>query len=99
MGGMSQTAARSSPPKTLVPAVLGVFVIVAALVGILVLAAPTVTGVVRGSQWSDGALPSGVTVLDDEYPGVARMNAGLLQALRRAAAEAASEGIEIYVNS
>jgi D-alanyl-D-alanine carboxypeptidase len=96
---MSQTAARSNTPKTGVSAVLGLLVVVVAIVGILVLAAPTVTGVARGSQWSEGALPSGVTVFDDAYPGVARLDAGLLKALRRAATEAASEGIEIYVNS
>jgi D-alanyl-D-alanine carboxypeptidase len=47
----------------------------------------------------DGALPHGVTVFDDEYPGVANLDLALLQALREAATDAADEGIEIQVNS
>ena len=47
----------------------------------------------------DGLLPDDVTVFDDEYPGVARLDADLLAALRRAAAAAAHEGVDIVVNS
>src|SRR5919106_5827101 len=47
----------------------------------------------------DGLLPDGVTVFDDEYPGVANLDPDLLQALREAATDAADDGIEIYVNS
>jgi zinc D-Ala-D-Ala carboxypeptidase len=47
----------------------------------------------------DGALPDGVTVFDDEYPGVANLDPALLQALREAATDAADEGIEIQVSS
>jgi zinc D-Ala-D-Ala carboxypeptidase len=47
----------------------------------------------------DGVLPDGVTVFDDEYPGVAKLDADLLQALREAATDAADDGIELYVNS
>lgn len=47
----------------------------------------------------DGALPDGVTVFDDEYPGVANLDPDLLQALREAATDAAEDGIEFYVNS
>jgi D-alanyl-D-alanine carboxypeptidase len=47
----------------------------------------------------DGALPDGVTVFDDEYPGVANLDPDLLQALRDAAADAADDGVEIQVNS
>jgi D-alanyl-D-alanine carboxypeptidase len=47
----------------------------------------------------DGALPHGVTVFDDEYPGVANLDPALLHALREAATDAAEEGIEIQVNS
>ena len=47
----------------------------------------------------DGALPDGVTVFDDEYPGVANLDADLLRALRRAANDAADDGIELVVNS
>jgi D-alanyl-D-alanine carboxypeptidase len=48
---------------------------------------------------ADGALPDGVTVFDDEYPGVANLDPDLLQALREAATDAADDGIELYVNS
>ncbi|MDQ2660795.1 MAG: M15 family metallopeptidase [Actinomycetota bacterium] len=48
---------------------------------------------------ADGALPDGVTVFDDEFPGVANLDPDLLQALRDAATEAAAEGIQMTVNS
>ena len=48
---------------------------------------------------ADGALPDGVTVFDDQYPGVANLDADLLQALREAATDAADDGIEFEVNS
>ena len=47
----------------------------------------------------DGALPDGVTVFDDGYPGVANLDPELLRALREAAKDAADEGIEFHVNS
>jgi D-alanyl-D-alanine carboxypeptidase len=48
---------------------------------------------------ADGALPDGVTVFDDEYPGVANLDPDLLRALRKAATDAADDGVEYYVNS
>jgi hypothetical protein len=47
----------------------------------------------------DGALPAGVTVFDDEYPGVTNLDPDLLHALRTAATDAADDGIDFYVNS
>ena len=47
----------------------------------------------------DGALPDRVTVFDDEYPGVAKLDPDLLRALREAATAAADDGIELTVNS
>jgi D-alanyl-D-alanine carboxypeptidase len=47
----------------------------------------------------DGALPDGVTVFDDEYPGISNLEPDLLQALREAARDAADDGIEFEVNS
>ena len=47
----------------------------------------------------DGALPDGATVFDGDHPGIARLDAGLLRALRDAAMEAAADGIELDVNS
>jgi D-alanyl-D-alanine carboxypeptidase len=48
---------------------------------------------------ADGALPGGVTVFDDEYPGIANLDPDLLRALREAAIDAADDGIEFRVNS
>jgi D-alanyl-D-alanine carboxypeptidase len=47
----------------------------------------------------DGVLPDGVTVFDDEYPGVGNLDPDLLRALREAATDAADDGIELYVNT
>ena len=48
---------------------------------------------------ADGAVPDGTTVFDDEVPGVAKLDPGLLRALRRAATDAADDGVELIVNS
>jgi hypothetical protein len=46
-----------------------------------------------------GAVPDGTTVFDDEVPGVAQLDPGLLGALRRAATDAAADGVELIVDS
>jgi zinc D-Ala-D-Ala carboxypeptidase len=46
-----------------------------------------------------GAVPDGTSVFDDEVPGVANLDPALLRALRRAATDAAAEGLELVVNS
>ncbi|MDX6410234.1 MAG: zinc D-Ala-D-Ala carboxypeptidase, partial [Gaiellaceae bacterium] len=48
---------------------------------------------------ADGAVPDGTTVFDDEIPGVAKLDPGLLGALRRAATDAADDGVEFVVDS
>jgi D-alanyl-D-alanine carboxypeptidase len=48
---------------------------------------------------ADGAVPEGATVFDDEIPGVAKLDPALLGALRRAAADAADDGVEFFVDS
>ena len=45
-----------------------------------------------------GAVPDPVTVFDDEIPAVANLDPGLLGALRRAATDAADDGVEFFVN-
>ena len=47
----------------------------------------------------DGALPDGVTVFDGEYPGITNLDPDLLDALRRAANDAADDGIAFFVES
>jgi hypothetical protein len=46
-----------------------------------------------------GAIPDGTTVFADGVPGVARLDPALLGALRRAASDAAVDGVEFYVDS
>jgi D-alanyl-D-alanine carboxypeptidase len=53
-------------------------------------------GVVTGA---DGVLPDGVTVFDDQHPGVTNLDPELLQALRAAASDAGRRGIEFTINS
>jgi zinc D-Ala-D-Ala carboxypeptidase len=48
---------------------------------------------------ADGAVPDGTTVFDDEIPGVGNLDPALLGPLRRAAADAADDGVELHVNS
>jgi zinc D-Ala-D-Ala carboxypeptidase len=48
---------------------------------------------------ADGAVPAGTTVFDDDVPGVANLDRALLDALRRAATEAANDGVEFVVDS
>jgi hypothetical protein len=48
---------------------------------------------------ADGAVPDGTSVFDDEVPGVANLDPALLGTLRRAATDAAAEGVEFVVDS
>jgi zinc D-Ala-D-Ala carboxypeptidase len=48
---------------------------------------------------ADGAVPDGTTVFDDAIPGVARLDPALLGALRRAARDAAQDGVRFVVDS
>ncbi|HLT20468.1 MAG TPA: M15 family metallopeptidase [Thermomicrobiales bacterium] len=48
---------------------------------------------------ADGVVPDGTTVFDDWVPAVGRLNPALLDALRRAARDAAVDGVEFVVNS
>jgi zinc D-Ala-D-Ala carboxypeptidase len=48
---------------------------------------------------ADGVVPNGVTVFDDQYPGLANLDPDLLQALREAATDAADGGVEFFVHS
>ncbi len=48
---------------------------------------------------SDGAVPEGVRVFDDDIPALANLDPRLRRALRHAALDAAKDGIEILVTS
>jgi D-alanyl-D-alanine carboxypeptidase len=47
----------------------------------------------------DGVVPEGVTVFDDGTPAVAKLDRVLVAALRRAANDAADDGVELLVDS
>jgi zinc D-Ala-D-Ala carboxypeptidase len=89
-------AARRTRP-TLLAAVAGT-----ALLGVLGFSsvAGWSSSPVSSASSADGVVvPDGVTVDDDEYPAVTKLDPALLAALRRAAADAASNGVALYVNS
>jgi D-alanyl-D-alanine carboxypeptidase len=48
---------------------------------------------------ADGAVPDGTTVFDNGVPGVANLDPAVLDALRRAATDAAGNGVRLYVDS
>jgi D-alanyl-D-alanine carboxypeptidase len=109
---MSQTAsARTTTRRTLRPIAVGLVIIGTLGYQSASSSAPSFSEVLRGDHGGttteddgavtedDGALPDGVTVFDDEYPGLANLDPDLLQALREAATDAADDGIEFYVNS
>jgi D-alanyl-D-alanine carboxypeptidase len=48
---------------------------------------------------ADGVVRDSVTVFDNQLPAVAKLDPALLRALRRAATDAALDGIKIYVDS
>jgi zinc D-Ala-D-Ala carboxypeptidase len=48
---------------------------------------------------ADVAVPDGTTLFDDDIPSVANLDPRLLRALRRAATNAAGDGVEFYVYS
>jgi hypothetical protein len=48
---------------------------------------------------ADGVVPEGVTVFDDEYSAVAKLDPALLGALREAATDAGRQGVTLYVDT
>jgi LAS superfamily LD-carboxypeptidase LdcB len=54
-------------------------------------------GSMTGST-AHGAIPDGLTVFDDETPAVVNLDPDLLAALRKAATDAADDGVEFLVN-
>ena len=66
--------------------------------------AATFGGVLRAEHHAalgeaDGLVLDGASVFDDDIPAVANLHARLLEALRRAAKDAAKDGVEFQVNS
>lgn len=109
------TAARTTTPRSLRPAVV-LAVVTSAIIATLVVqaassSAPPSSEALRGDRGgttveadgavneADGVLPDGVTAFDDAYPGVANLDSRLLRALRRAAKDAADDRTDLFVNS
>lgn len=93
---MARTTSARTRPVTV--GIVATTALVAALVHWSASSLATSSGAGTPTQ-DDGAVPDGVTVFDDGYPGVANLDPELLKALRTAATDAASEGIRFYVNS
>jgi len=68
-----------------------------AVLGALVFAGVALAGVVSGQL--GGPVRRGLTVFDTDRPPVANLDPDLLRALRRAATDAARDGVEILINS
>ncbi len=100
------TARRSSIPKLIVVSLIVTAVAVMAIVGVHAVSSstPAVDELGRGGRGgavtqADGVVPDGVTVFDNQYPGVTRLDPDLLKALRTAATDAAGDGVTFEVNS
>jgi hypothetical protein len=103
--------APTAPRRTRSALLAALLVLGAALVGVLDHQPWTVsssatspvhapTGGHHGAAGADdGVLPDGVTVFDDGFPGVARLDPDLLGALRRAATDASEDGVAFQVSS
>jgi len=73
--------------------------LVAGLLVVIAAIAASLIDVLGALGEADGAIPDGTTVFDDEIPGVAHLDPALLGALRKAATDAAHDGVKFYVNS
>jgi D-alanyl-D-alanine carboxypeptidase len=94
VGAVGHQALASSPPSLASPSLAAPS-----------LAAPSPTAATRplvappALGQAGGDVPDGVTVFDDEIPAVANLDPALLDALRRAATDAARDGVRFQVNS
>jgi hypothetical protein len=92
--------------------VAGLFVLIAAIAAVLASQLPASSSSTASSSSdvprtehraplgeADGAISDGTTVFDDGIPGVVNLDADLLGALRRAALDAADDGVEFVVDS
>jgi hypothetical protein len=99
------SAARRAPSLVLV----GLAVVVAAIIATLGHRPVSSSAASLGSSLplaqqavlgeADGLVPHGASVFDDQIPAVANLDPSLLDALRRAARDAANDGVQFQVNS
>jgi D-alanyl-D-alanine carboxypeptidase len=81
-----------------IPAALGAKSLVSSSVTVSSAAAPANAQRDALGQ-AGGAVPDGTTVFDDGVAGVAKLDRGLLDALRRAARDAGDDGVDFVVDS
>ena len=81
------------------PARIGARRIKWAILAALVVVGTTTFSLRTALGETDGAVPEGASIFDDDIPAVANLDPRLLRALRQAARDAAEDGIEIVVNS
>jgi D-alanyl-D-alanine carboxypeptidase len=95
---MTHTApgVRITNRRILRPPIVGLMVGLAAIIIVL---GRQVSTFRPSPTTSLGAVPDGVSVFDDAYPGVANLDPELLRALRAAATDAADDGVTFSVNS
>jgi zinc D-Ala-D-Ala carboxypeptidase len=101
----ARAEARRAPGLVLV----GLAVVIAAIIGTLGYrsgssSAASFGEALRGDHQAalgeaDGLVTNGASAFDDEIPAVAKLDPSLLEALRRAARDAAKDGVELRVNS
>ena len=84
---------RSEPARNAARRIRWAILAILVVAGAATFSSPTALGE------TDGAVPEGVRVFDDDIPAVANLDPGLRRALRQAAMDAARDGIEIVVNS
>ena len=107
---MNHTApARAETRRAPRLVLVGLAVVITAIIGTLgnqsgSSSATSFGDVLRGDHHgalgeADGLVPDGASVFDDEIPAVANLDPSLLEALRRAATDAAEDGVEFQVNS
>ena len=98
-GAPARTTTRRIP-RILVAGLLVVIAAIAGALGYQSLASSSSTAAPPDRRaGAGGAVPAGTTVFDDEIPGVANLDPALLGALRRAATDAADDGVEFVVES
>ena len=79
--------------------VAGLVVVVVASIGALGYQSLAASSSTAASPVAEGALPDGTTIFDTDVPGVANLDPALLGALRRAATDAARDGISFVIDS
>ena len=97
---MDHSASVPAPPRRAGSVVLAGLAILGVAIAAFIGQPSSVASPLAGSA-ADGAIPDGavVSAFDDEVPAVGRLDADLLDAVRRATTDAGADGVELRVNS